>query len=58
MAKPAVAFYHVLRMPIADILQCARAAEEAGFGRVSVAALASVWGNTTSWKGIARRGHL
>ena len=32
MAKLALTFYSVLRMPIADILQCARAAEEAGFG--------------------------
>jgi hypothetical protein len=37
MAKLALAFYSVLRMPIVDILQCARAAEEAGFGFVSVA---------------------
>jgi hypothetical protein len=32
VAKLALTFYSVLRMPIADILQCARAAEEAGFG--------------------------
>jgi 5,10-methylenetetrahydromethanopterin reductase len=37
MAKLALTFYSVLRMPIADILQCARAAEEAGFGFISVA---------------------
>ena len=37
MAKPALTFYSVLRMPIVDILQCARAAEEAGFGFISVA---------------------
>lgn len=37
MANLAVTFYSVLRMPIADIIQCARAAEEAGFGYISVA---------------------
>lgn len=37
MAKLALTFYSVLRMPIVDIVQCARAAEEAGFGFISVA---------------------
>jgi 5,10-methylenetetrahydromethanopterin reductase len=37
MRKLALTFYSVLRMPMADILQCARAAEEAGFGFISVA---------------------
>jgi 5,10-methylenetetrahydromethanopterin reductase len=37
MAKLALTFYSVLRMPITDILQCTRAAEEAGFGFISVA---------------------
>lgn len=33
----ALTFYSVLRMPIKDIIQCARAAERAGFAYVSVA---------------------
>jgi alkanesulfonate monooxygenase SsuD/methylene tetrahydromethanopterin reductase-like flavin-dependent oxidoreductase (luciferase family) len=33
----ALTFYSVLRMPIADILECAGAAEEAGFEYISVA---------------------
>jgi hypothetical protein len=37
MTKLALTFYSVLRMPIADILRCAGAAEEAGFGFISVA---------------------
>jgi 5,10-methylenetetrahydromethanopterin reductase len=37
MAQLALTFYSVLRMPIADILQCARAAEAAGFGFISMA---------------------
>ena len=37
MAKLALTFYSVLRMPMGDILHCARAAEEAGFGFISVA---------------------
>jgi 5,10-methylenetetrahydromethanopterin reductase len=37
MTKLALTFYSVLRMPIADILECARAAEEAGLGYISVA---------------------
>lgn len=37
MSNLAVTFYSVLRMPITDIIQCARAAERAGFAYVSVA---------------------
>lgn len=37
MAKLVLTFYGVLRMPLADILQCARAAEAAGFDFISVA---------------------
>ncbi len=37
MANLALTFYSVLRMPIADILACAQAAEQAGFGYISVA---------------------
>jgi 5,10-methylenetetrahydromethanopterin reductase len=37
VTKLALTFYSVLRMPIADILRCAGAAEEAGFGFISVA---------------------
>lgn len=37
MANLALTFYSVLRMPIADILECAKAAELAGFGYISVA---------------------
>jgi 5,10-methylenetetrahydromethanopterin reductase len=37
MAQLALTFYSVHRMPIADILQCARAVEAAGFGFISVA---------------------
>lgn len=37
MANLALTFYSVLRMPIVDILECAKAAENAGFGYISVA---------------------
>jgi hypothetical protein len=37
MPKLALTFYSVIRMLIADILQCASAPEEAGFGFISVA---------------------
>lgn len=37
MTSLALTFYSVLRMPIADIVECARAAEQAGFGYISVA---------------------
>lgn len=37
MPNLALTFYSVLRMPIADIVQCARAAEKAGFAYTSVA---------------------
>lgn len=37
MPALALTFYSVLRMPIADILECAKAAEEAGFAFISVA---------------------
>jgi len=37
MPNLALTFYSVLRMPTADILECAKAAEEAGFAYISVA---------------------
>ena len=37
MDNLAITFYSVLRMPIADIIQCAKAAEKAGFAYTSVA---------------------
>lgn len=37
MTELALTFYSVLRMPIADIIECARAAEKAGFAYISVA---------------------
>ena len=37
MNKLALTFYSVLRMPIADIVECAKAGEQAGFGYISVA---------------------
>jgi alkanesulfonate monooxygenase SsuD/methylene tetrahydromethanopterin reductase-like flavin-dependent oxidoreductase (luciferase family) len=37
MTDLALTFYSVLRMPVADIIQCARAAEKAGFAYISVA---------------------
>jgi 5,10-methylenetetrahydromethanopterin reductase len=37
MTELGLTFYSVLRMPIADIIECARAAEKAGFGYISVA---------------------
>lgn len=37
MANLALTFYSVLRMPIADIIQCAKVAEKAGFAYISVA---------------------
>ncbi len=37
MANLALTFYSVLRMPVADIIHCAQAAEEAGFTYISVA---------------------
>ena len=37
MADLALTFYSVLRMPIADIIQCAKGAEKAGFAYISVA---------------------
>jgi 5,10-methylenetetrahydromethanopterin reductase len=37
MANLALTFYSVLRMPIADIIECAKAAEKAGFAYISVA---------------------
>lgn len=37
MSGLALTFYSVLRMPIADILDCAQAAEDAGFEYISVA---------------------
>jgi 5,10-methylenetetrahydromethanopterin reductase len=37
MTDLALTFYSVLRMPVVDIIQCARAAEKAGFAYISVA---------------------
>ena len=37
MTDLALTFYSVLRMPIADLIHCARAAEKAGFAYISVA---------------------
>jgi 5,10-methylenetetrahydromethanopterin reductase len=37
MTELALTFYSVLRMPIADIIECAKAAEKAGFAYISVA---------------------
>jgi len=37
MTDLALTFYSVLRMPIADLIQCARSAEKAGFAYISVA---------------------
>jgi alkanesulfonate monooxygenase SsuD/methylene tetrahydromethanopterin reductase-like flavin-dependent oxidoreductase (luciferase family) len=37
MTDLALTFYSVLRMPVADIIQCAKAAEKAGFAYISVA---------------------
>lgn len=37
MTDLALTFYSVLRMPIADLIYCARAAEKAGFAYISVA---------------------
>lgn len=37
MPQLAVTFYSVLRMPIADIIECAQAAEDSGFEYISVA---------------------
>lgn len=37
MTELALTFYSVLRMPITDIIECARAAEKAGFAHISVA---------------------
>lgn len=37
MGELALTFYSVLRMPVQDIIECAKAAEEAGFAYISVA---------------------
>jgi alkanesulfonate monooxygenase SsuD/methylene tetrahydromethanopterin reductase-like flavin-dependent oxidoreductase (luciferase family) len=37
MTDLALTFYSVLRMPVVDIIQCARAAEKSGFAYISVA---------------------